>query len=58
MEKAEKERILLHIFFIGDICLADIVPVFDPNPADAYNDIRNNMARWVEQGIDIRKHYY
>lgn len=45
-------------FFIGDICLADIVPVFNPNPADAYNDIRNNMAGWVEQGIDIRKHYY
>ena len=37
--------------------LSDIVKCYDPNPYDAYNDIKNNLEKWVEEAINIRKNY-
>ena len=34
-----------------------IVPCYDPYQFDAYNSIRGNLDRWVEEGIAIRKYY-
>jgi len=39
---------------LGSTCLADIVPCYDPNPYDAYNDIRDNITSWIERAIYIR----
>lgn len=36
---------------------ADIVPCYDPNPWNAYNDIRNNIDDWIEDAIRIRSIY-
>lgn len=35
--------------------LSDIVKCYNPNPQDAYNDIRNNLLKWVEEVIRSRK---
>ena len=44
-------------FKLGNRCLADIVPCYDPNPYNAYNDIRNNIDKWVEHAIEVRNYY-
>ncbi|MBQ7570302.1 MAG: TIR domain-containing protein [Synergistaceae bacterium] len=40
------------------INLSDVVPVKNPDPKNAYNDIRLNIASWVEEAIKIRKDNY
>lgn len=37
--------------------LADIVKCYNPNPNDAYNDIKYNLEKWVEEAIKIRNNY-
>lgn len=37
--------------------LADIVKCYNPNPNDAYNDIKDNLEKWVEEAIKIRNDY-
>ena len=37
--------------------LADIVKCYNPNPNDAYNDIKDNLEKWVEEAIKIRNNY-
>ena len=44
-------------FSLGTIRLSEIVPCINPNPRDAYNDIRNNMDKWIEEAIAIRQRY-
>ncbi len=44
-------------FTLGARRLSDIVPCINPNPRDAYNDIRNNMDKWIEEAIAIRQRY-
>ena len=44
-------------FKLGDRNFADIVPCYDPNPMDAYNDIRNNIDSWIEKAISLRNQY-
>lgn len=31
--------------------LSSVVPSYDPNPEDAYNDIRFNIANWIQHAI-------
>lgn len=38
--------------------LQDIVKCYNPDPADAYNSIRANLEKWVEEAIEIRKNFY
>lgn len=35
--------------------LAQYVECYDPNPNDAYNDIRNNIEVWIERAVQRRK---
>jgi Thoeris protein ThsB, TIR-like domain len=35
--------------------LSKIVKCYNPNSFDAYNDIRKNIEKWVEEAITIRK---
>jgi hypothetical protein len=45
-------------FTLGERQLASIVRAYDPpysNSADVYNYIRNNVEKWVEEAIAIRK---
>lgn len=35
--------------------LSSVVKCYDPNPSDAYNDIRNNLEDWIDGAIKIRK---
>ena len=44
-------------FTLNDQNFSTIVPCYDPNPWDAYNDIRNNLDKWIEYAIAIRKRY-
>lgn len=44
-------------FNIGRISLSEIVPCKNPNPYDAYNDIRYNIDKWIEEAIAIRARY-
>lgn len=37
--------------------LADIVKCYNPNLNDAYNDIKDNLEKWVEEAIKIRDNY-
>lgn len=37
--------------------LSDVVKCYDPNSYDAYNDIKNNLEKWVEEAINIRNRY-
>ncbi len=34
--------------------LSDYVKCYDPNSFDAYNDIANNLEKWIEDAINIR----
>ena len=34
--------------------LSSVVKCYNPNPYDAYNDIANNIERWIEEAIQIR----
>lgn len=42
---------------IGGKSMADIVPCHNPSPYDAYNDIAQNMDKWIEEAIRIRNRY-
>ena len=44
-------------FKLGDENLANIVPCHDPLSRDAYWDIKNHLSDWIEQAIELRKHY-
>ena len=45
-------------FKIGGITpLSDVVKCYNPNPYDAYNDIRNHLEDWVEDAVRIRQIY-
>lgn len=37
--------------------LSDIVKCYNPDPSDPYNDIKNNLEKWVEEAIQIRNNY-
>ena len=32
--------------------LGDIIPVFNPDSRDAYNDIANNLEKWISKGTN------
>lgn len=38
-------------FTVNGRNLSDLVPCYNPNPYDAYNDIKNNMSGWIEYAI-------
>lgn len=35
--------------------LSTLVPVYDPNPANAYRDIADNIASWIDGAIERRR---
>ena len=37
--------------------LSSIVKCYDPESADAYNDIADNIEEWIETAISIREEY-
>ncbi len=44
-------------FSLGNRNMAEIVPCYDPNSWDAYNDIRNHIDSWIENAISVRNRY-
>ena len=44
-------------FSFGSSSFASVVPVYDPNSWDAYNDIRTNLASWIEHAVQNRQKY-
>lgn len=44
-------------FNFGDRKFSEIVKCYNPNPHDAYNDIKNNIDSWIEEAITIRNSY-
>ena len=43
------------LFKVGDKKLSEFVECYNPDPNDAYNDIANHIADWVEAAIETRK---
>lgn len=41
-------------FTVGGSPFSNIVACYDPSPMDAYNDIKNNIEKWVESAIAQR----
>lgn len=46
------------LFKFGEGKLSDIVKCYDPSEHDAYNDIKNNIQKWIEKAIEIRKNFH
>lgn len=42
-------------FTVGDKKLSSLVKCYNPNPSDAYNDIKDNISNWIEAAIASRK---
>lgn len=42
------------ITFTDGTKLSSIVKCYNPNPYDAYNDIANNLEKWVDEAVAIR----
>jgi len=42
-------------FTVGEKKLSALVKCYNPNPADAYNAIRNNISDWIELAITSRQ---
>jgi hypothetical protein len=42
-------------FTLNNNNFANYVDCYDPNPSDAYNDIRLNIENWIERAIQRRK---
>lgn len=37
--------------------LSDVIKCHNPFFLDAYNSIKNNLEDWIEEAVEIRKHY-
>lgn len=35
--------------------LSEVIKCYDPDPYDAYNDIKHNIEAWIEEAIETRK---
>ena len=44
-------------FEFGNRNFSQIVKCYNPNPYDAYNDIANNIEKWIDEAIEIREQY-
>lgn len=44
-------------FTVGNAALSSIVRCYDPNPYDAYGNIKNNLENWIDEAIRIRSNY-
>lgn len=44
-------------FNFGNVKFSSVVKCYNPDPYDAYNDVKNNISRWVEEAINIRNKY-
>ena len=42
-------------FNVYGIRLSNYVPCYDPNPMDAYGDIKRNLEYWVEEAISNKR---
>lgn len=42
---------------LGEKDFSSVVKCYQPNVFDAYNDIKNNIDKWVEEAISIRQKY-
>lgn len=52
--KCQKGKNPFDYISAGNRSLSDIVKCYNPNPADAYNDIANHISDWVEDAIETR----
>ena len=48
-------RITPFVYDSPSINLSNIVPVYNPNKSDAYNEIKSNVSSWVEKAISARQ---
>ncbi|MBP5489437.1 MAG: TIR domain-containing protein [Lachnospiraceae bacterium] len=42
-------------FKVGNTNMADLVPCYEPDPRDAYYDIRSNLETWIEEAIKNKR---
>ncbi|WP_421870154.1 TIR domain-containing protein [Marinoscillum sp.] len=55
--KCSKGQNPFETFKLGDESLSSIVKCYNPSSSDAYNDIKNNIDKWIEDAINTRKRY-
>lgn len=53
--KSRKGKNPFELFSVGDKRLSSLVACYEPNPYDAYNDIANNIASWIDTAVAQRK---
>jgi MTH538 TIR-like domain (DUF1863) len=53
--KSNKGKNPFEQFTLNGARLSTVVKCYDPNSADAYNDIKNNIETWVEDAIAQRQ---
>lgn len=44
-------------FTVGEKDLSSIVHCYNPDPDNAYKEIRDNLENWIEKAIEIRANY-
>ena len=44
-------------FTVNGIPLSNIVKTYNPSSSNAYNEIKDNIERWIEEAIEIRQGY-
>jgi hypothetical protein len=42
-------------FKVGNTNMADLFPCYEPDPRDAYYDIRSNLETWIEEAIKNKR---
>jgi len=58
--KSRKGRNPFNGIVVNGVELSKVVPIYDPQDTQncsAYNDIKNNILQWTEEGIIIRQAY-
>lgn len=55
--KCSKGRNPFELFTLEGKNMANIVKCYNPKSGDAYNDIKDNIDKWIEEAIQIREEY-
>jgi hypothetical protein len=44
-----------NLTFENGVKMSSVIPCYDPNPNDAYNDIAMNIGNWINSALATKK---